>query len=121
MRKLGSRSSSTRSGSLDTIRNGSRNSQTAPKATIDARQQQNEPGARDPDHPRQQQDDEALDQPQQRPKRQEQQQGLLQVALEIGRLAAALGQQAERHAHQGVERRLNGAQVNGTARQQEEG
>ena len=54
-------------------------------------------------------------------KREEQQQRLLEVALEIGRPAAAFGEQAERDAHQGVERRLDGAEVNGTAREQKQG
>ena len=53
-------------------------------------------------------------------KREEQQQRLLQVALEIGGPAAAFGQQAERHAHQGVECRLNGAEINGTAREEKQ-
>ena len=121
MRKLGSSSSSTRSGSLDTIRNGTRNSQIAPKATIAPASSRNEPGPETPIITREQQDDKPLDQAQQRAKRQEQQQRLLQVALEIGRPAAALGQQAQRDAHQGVECRLDGAEIDGTAREEKEG
>ncbi len=121
MRKIGSRSSSTRSGSRETIRNGSRNSQTAPKATIELASSRNDPGPEIPIIKRQQQDDKSLDQAQQRAQRQKQKQRLLQVALEIGCPATALCQQAERYAHQRVERRLNGAEVNGTARQEEKG
>ena len=57
---------------------------------------------------------------QQGPEGQEQQERLLKVALEVVPASAAFGQKSKRDAHQGVEGRLNGAQIKGTAREEKE-
>jgi hypothetical protein len=86
-----------------------------------AREEQERSRTGDANHQDQEQDDKSFDEPEQRAQREEEKKRFLQVVLEVGRPSAAFGEQTKRYTHQGVEGRLNGAEINGTTREQKEG
>ena len=103
------------------MRNGTRNSQTAPKAIIDTASRPSDGTLLMPII----RASSSTVKPSMRPRTlrsgKKQPQRILEIAVELGALAAAFGDQPQLDAQQRAEGGLNGAHVDRGARQQEQG